>query len=360
MNLIDKYIVKQFFLIFIFGIIALCTIFVVVNLLENLDKFLDQNASFMVIVKYYIYYLPEIIKLLTPVSTLIATLFTIGRLSTLNEITAMKSGGMSLYRLMLPLIIAGITISIGQVYFNGWIVPSMNQKKKAIEQKYFSSTNTGNSIYNLYLRDTPTRNIIMQYYDATMKQGNRVSIEDFSSEQSPRITRRIEANTVTWNPDSSKWVGADIIQRVYTSTGIITTKLDSADIPMRLNHNEIEQLRRDPSEMNFNDLWGYINILKSGGKDVRKQLIDYYGNWAFPFANLIVILFGVPFASVRRKGGIAIQIGAAMVIAFSYMIFTEVSKTIAYAYSLDPILSGWIANLIFFVIGLITIWRTKT
>jgi lipopolysaccharide export system permease protein len=144
LNLIDKYIAKQFFLIFIFGIIALCTIFVVVNLLENLDKFLDKDASFMVIVKYYIYYLPEIIKLLTPVSTLIATLFTIGRLSTLNEITAMKSGGMSLYRLMVPLIIGGMAISFAQVYFNGWIVPAMNEKKRAIEQKYFSSGSAAN------------------------------------------------------------------------------------------------------------------------------------------------------------------------------------------------------------------------
>lgn len=360
MNLIDRYIVKEFLFTLIFAIIALCTIFVVVNLLENLDKFLDQNASTVIIAKYYVYYLPEIIKLLTPVSTLIATLFTVGRLSTLNEITAMKSGGMSLYRLMLPLLIVGTSLSVVQIYFNGWIVPVANEHKRQIEQKYLSKSNLGNSIYNLYLRDTPTRNIIMQYYDASMMQGNRVSIEDFTSEAQPRLTRRIEANTVTWSPDSARWIGADMITREYKETGIITTKLDTGAIPIRLSHTEIEQLRRDPSEMNFDDLKNYISILKMGGKDVSKQLIDYYGAWAFPFANLIVILFGVPFASVRRKGGIAIQIGAAMVIAFAYMIFTEVSKTIAYAYSLDPILSGWIANMIFFIAGLFTIWKTKT
>ena len=360
MNLIDRYIVKQFIFTFVFGVIALCTIFVVVNLLENLDKFLDQKATFGVIAKYYVYYLPEIIKLLTPISTLIATLFTVGRLSTLNEITAMKSGGMSLYRLMLPLVLVAVILSFLQLYFNGWVVPAANEKKKEIEQKYFSKSNTGNSIYNLYLRDTPTRNIIMQYYDAAMMQGNRVTIEDFTSETSPRLLKRIEANTVTWDTNSNKWIGAQIISRDYTEKGLVTTRIDSGEIPISLRHHDIEQLRRDPEEMNFDDLNNYIRILKLGGKDVRKQLIDYYGGWAFPFANFIVILFGVPFASVKRKGGIAIQIGAAMVIAFAYLIFTEVSKTMAYAYSLDPILSGWIANLIFLVIGLITIMRTKT
>ena len=360
MNLIDRYIVKQFVLTLLFGIIALCTIFLVVNLLENLDNFLDQNATFMVIAKYYLYFFPEIIKLLTPVATLIATLFTIGRLSTLNEITAMKSGGMSLYRLMAPLLFVTIMLSFLQLYFNGWIVPRANEHKKQIEQKYLSKGNAANSIYNLYLRDTPTRNVIMQYYDAELMQGNRVSIEDFSNEQSPRIVQRIEANTVTWSPETKSWVGADIIIRKYHGTRIETIKLDTGDIPIRLRHNDIEQLRREPKEMNFDDLWNYINILKMGGKDIRKQLIDYYGGWAFPFANIIVVLFGVPFASVRRKGGIAIQIGAAMIIAFAYMIFTEVSKTMAFAFNLDPVLSGWVANLIFLVAGLITIMKTKT
>lgn len=360
MNLIDRYIVKQFVQTLVFGILALCMIFLIVNLLEKLDSFLDQNATISIIAKYYLYFFPEIIKMLTPVATLIATLFTIGKLSTLNEITAMKSGGMSLYRLMAPLLIVTIILSFLQLYFNGWVVPIANAKKKEIEQKYLNKNSQGASIYNLYLRDTPLRNVIMQYYDANIKEGNRVSIDEFTNEKSPRLTQRIEANTIKWNDDKAEWIGRGIVKRTFNTSGVVTTKLDSAEIPMTLKHDEIEQLRRLPEEMNFDDLWNYINILKIGGKDIRKQLIDYYSGWAFPFANIIVVLFGVPFASVRRKGGIAIQIAAAMIITFAYLIFTEVSKTLAFAFNLEPVLSGWIANLIFLFAGLITIVRTKT
>ena len=127
-----------------------------------------------------------------------------------------------------------------------------------------------------------------------------------------------------------------------------------------MTHDDIKQLKREPKEMTFDELRNYINLLEQGGKDVRMQLIDYYGKWAFPFANIIVVLFGVPFASVRRKGGIAIQIGAAMVVSFAYMIFTKVSQTMSFAYGFDPVLSGWIANIIFLIAGIITIFRTKT
>ena len=112
--------------------------------------------------------------------------------------------------------------------------------------------------------------------------------------------------------------------------------------------------------MTFDELHEYIVLLERGGKDVRKQLIDYHGQYAFPFANFIVILFGVPFASVRKKGGIAIQIGAAMVISFVYLLFTEVSQTIGYASDMNVVLSGWMANILFFIGGIITIVKTRT
>jgi lipopolysaccharide export system permease protein len=360
MNLIDRYILKQFVNTLLFSIVALCVIFVIVNLLENLEKFLDQNASFLVIIKYYIYFLPDILQIMMPVATLLATLFTIGNLSTKNEITAMKSGGLSLYRLMVPIILFNILLSLGQLYFNGWIVPNANEAKRKIEMKYLNKNDGGTPIYNLYFRDTPTVNILMQYYEAELKKGNRVSIEEFSSEFQPRLVRRIEANTINWDSVRHKWILKDALERTFSGNRVLVKRYDSLDMKLSLTHDDIKQLKREPKEMNFDELRNYIKLLEQGGKDVRMQLIDYYGKWAFPFANIIVVLFGVPFASVRRKGGIAIQIGAAMIVSFAYMIFTKVSQTISFAYGFDPILAGWIANIIFLAAGIITIFRTKT
>jgi lipopolysaccharide export system permease protein len=333
---------------------------VIVNLLENLEKFLDQDASFLVIIKYYIYFLPDILQIMMPVATLLATLFTIGNLSTRNEITAMKSGGLSLYRLMVPIIIFNIMLSIGQLYFNGWIVPKANEGKRKIEMKYFNKNDGGTPIYNLYFRDKPTVNILMQYYEADLKRGNKVSIEEFSSEYQPRLVKRIEANTINWDSIKHNWILNDAIERTFAGNRVLLKKYVKLEMKLSLTHEDITQLKREPKEMNFDELKNYIKLLEQGGKDVRMQLIDYYGKWAFPFANIIVVLFGVPFASVRRKGGIAIQIGAAMIVSFAYMIFTKVSQTISFAYGFDPILSGWIANIIFLTAGIITIFRTKT
>ncbi len=360
MDLLDRYILKQFALTLIFAVLALCMIFIIVNLLESLDNFLDSKVPTLIIAQYYLYYLPAIMQILLPIATLVSTLFTIGGLSTLNEITAMKSGGRSLYRLMLPLLMFTLMISFVHLWFNGWIVPVANQYKHEIEAKYLNKSQSGGTIYNLFFRDAPTRNLVIQYYDSKNKSAGIVSVEEYTSEDKPRLKKRYEAEQMIWSDSSKKWIMNNVIIRDYFNPLVQTQKLAEYPIKLNLSNTQIEQLKKNDQEMNLDERRNYIDLLKQGGKDVRVQSITYYGDYAFPFANLIVILFGVPFASVRRKGGIAIQIGAAMIISFAYMLFTKVSQVLGNSMNFHPILAGWVANIIFFFVGLITIFRTKT
>lgn len=359
MNMLDRYILKQYVMTLGFAILALCIIFLVVNLMENLDDFIDQKASFGLIAKYYLTFFPEILKILTPVAVLISTLFTIGKLSMNNEVTAMKSGGLSLYRMMMPLVVFSIFLSFGQLYFNGWIVPMANSEKLEIERVYLNKSKAhGSTLFNLFFRDTPQRNVMMQNYQSNDSTGFQVGIEEYSSELSPRLLSRIEADRIIWR--DTVWMLQNVIYRTFSNGIEIAKSLDSMNIALNIRHDRLIKLKMLPEEMNFDEKREHIEVMKMGGRDTRRLMIDYYSAYAFPFANFIVILFGVPFASVKKKGGIAIQIGAAMVIAFAYLIFTEISKTIGLTANLDPMLTGWGANIIFFITGLFVLFKTKT
>lgn len=359
-TILDRYVLKQFVQTLLFSLMSLMVIFIIVHLLENLDDFLDNDATIIAIAEYYIYLIPGILKLVTPVAMLLATLFSIGKLSNLNEISAMKSGSLSLYRLMLPIIIFSFGISLVQLYFNGWIVPDANKQKIEIEQEFLNKSRRGSTIYNLYFRDTPLRIMTMQYYNSTSKIGSRAAVELYNNEIQPRLKTRTEGETIKWDSLQNKWILMNGIHRIYNGKSVTSRHFDSLITDIELTHDQIIQLKRQPEEMNFDELGEYITLMGRGGKDVRRQLTDYYGQYAFPFANIIVVLFGIPFASVRKKGGIAIQIGAAMIISFFYLIFTKVGQTIGYSSNFDPMLSGWFANIIFLLIGLIVIFRTRT
>ena len=107
MKLIDRYILKHFIINFFFGLLCFILIFILVDLFENLDKFLDKKLGLQKIFEFYIYFSPEIIKLIIPVAMLLASLFTISRFINYSELIAMKSAGISIFRYLFPILLFG-------------------------------------------------------------------------------------------------------------------------------------------------------------------------------------------------------------------------------------------------------------
>lgn len=355
-----------------FALFALCIIFIVVNFMERMGNFMDSKVSWQTIIKYYIVYLPDILRILTPVSILLACIFTIGRLSNNNEIIVMKSGGMSLYRLIFPIALLGILLSAGQYYFNGWIVPVANEEKEKISQEDLKRSFADAPVYNLALRDSPHRNILMQYYDTKAKKGFKISIEEFANSydkstsdksvyDKPIIVKKIEARNILWVDETQSWILNNVVVRnVKNQNEIDVQRYEELPIDLNLKHRQIVKINKKSNEMNFDEMKEYIDVLRNGGKDVRKLEIEYHAARALPLANFIVILFAVSFTSVKRRGGLAVQIAAAMIIAVVYLIFFEISKPLGLAMNISPIIVGWSANIIFFISGIISIFKTTT
>ncbi len=353
-----RYIIRLYLQIFIFSVVALTSVFLIVNMIESLDEFLDTKATSEIIFRYYLHFTPEVIRLVTPISVLIGILFSLGRLSTLNEITALKSGGFSLYQLIIPYLILNTFLSLSLLYFNGWIVPRSNEKRFAIERKYLKKEFETRSVYNFFFRDEPTRNVSFQYYDPDELRGQYIFVEDFTSSKKPRIFKRIEAKNFRWDPNLRSWVLYNVIVRDFENRNL---KLeDSIRVNLKIQHDQLMKLQKKTEEMTFDELREYLSLLSQGGKNVRRQMIKYYAGYAFPFSSLILVFFAVPFASLKRRGGIALQIASAMTFSFLYLFFTEIGQILVYTTNFHPALGGWIANIAFFIFGIIVLLKTRT
>jgi lipopolysaccharide export system permease protein len=359
MKIVDRYVLRQFLATLGFAVMALVVIFIIIDLLESLDDFLDQKAPMDVVLQYYIYFVPKTLKLMLPVSMLLAALFSVGRLSTNNEVTAMRTGGQSLFRFMLPLLIVSALVGGAQVYFNGWIVPMANAKKFAIERRYLGRNNAGVSLYRLYFRDLPTRNVSIELYDGEARLGRTVAIEVFTSEDRPRLIERYDAPEMRWDSARAEWRLRNAVHRRFVGDTVLYERFADIPAPFTIRHDQIVRLQRNMEEMTFDEMGDLLETLRKGGKDTRMQQIAYMGEWAFPMANFIVVLIAVPFASVRRRGGIAVQIAAAMGISFAYIAFTLVGQAWGAATSMPAVAVAWSANIVFFVVGIVNLIRTK-
>jgi len=358
MTTLDRYILRQFFLTALFSLCAITIIFVAVNMMDNLDDFLDMNATVGMIATYYFYFIPEIIKLMTPVAMLLSALFTTSRFSTFNELTALKSGGVSLYRFMMPMIVCAFLVSALSIYFNGWVVPYANKKKIEIGRLYFQKDIQYTSRNNIYIQDSRTRIISIGMYDDSRTTAMRVSIQDFYLQDPTIIAARYDADEMQWNPVLKTWTLTHGTHREFGPTyerlhPFTTLTIDH----LNFTPDDIRKKQEKPEEMNYPDLKQFIHNQQRSGQEVSRWLVDFYGKIAFPFASVIVVLFGVPFSSIKRRSGLGVEFGIAIGISFLYMIFQQVSQAFGYNGDMHPLLTAWLANAIFFITGIVVLLR---
>lgn len=354
----DRYILRQFVQTAFFALIAFTVIFLVIDLMENLDDFIDRNGTVQVVTMYYIYFTPEILKLMLPVGMLLSALFTTGRLSTLNELTALKASGMSLYRFMAPLLGFALFVTAVSMYFNGWVVPYANKKKLQIARVYFQKNIEFVAKNNIYIQDSQTRILSIGLFDDSRNVASQVGIQDFDPNDPTVIIARYDAREMKWNANARTWTLIDGTERRFSANRESIRKFSAKEIlGLNFKPEDIRKKQEKPDEMDYNDLRQFISDQQRAGQDVSRWLVDFYGKTAFPFANFIVVLFGVPFSSVKRRSGLGVEFGIAIGICFLYMIFLKVSQAFGYNGDLDPLLTAWLANIIFFIAGLYNLWR---
>jgi lipopolysaccharide export system permease protein len=359
MTKIDRYVLRQFIQTAVFSLFAITLLFIVTNMMDNLDDFLDRHATVGMIASYYIFFVPEIVKLMTPVAMLLSALFTTGRLSTYNELTALKSGGISLYRFMTPLIACALLVTVASIYFNGWIVPTANTKKIEIARVYFQKDLEFVARNNIFIQDTRTRILSIGFFDDQRNAAQQVSIQDFDPHDLTVMVNRYDASEMRWDAATKTWTLLNGTERTFTSdTGETLRRFVTLPIgKLNFSPDDIRKKQEKPEEMSYTDLKAFIGNQQRAGHDVSKWMVDLYAKIAFPFASLIVVLFGVPFSSVKRRSGLGVEFGIAVGISFLYMIFQQVSQAFGYNGDLHPLLTAWMANLIFLAAGAFVLVR---
>jgi lipopolysaccharide export system permease protein len=350
MKLFDRYIIRQFLSTALFSLLAVLVVFIVIDAMEKLDDFIDKQAAWHVIVLYYVYFVPEIVKLIIPVAMLLASLFVTARLSTQGEWTALKSSGVSLYRLLVPYLTVAVLVSILSVYFNGWIVPFANKKKFTIERVFLHKDIVNASGANIYVQDSPTRILSLGYFDDSRELASRVSIQDFSIVDPTLMVSRLDAVTMVWDSTVQYWVLQNGTRRWFHE-GIekMETFVNQPVSDLHFDPDDLRKKQEKPDEMSYYDLQAFIRNQQRAGQDVSRWQVDFYSKISFPFATVIVVLFGVPFSSIRRRGGVGVQLGISLLICFVYLIFMKVSQVFGYNGDINPLLTAWSANLLFFV-----------
>jgi len=353
MTLLDRYLVRKFLINLLFSISAFVIIFLVVDLIENLDKFIDRDARVSQVLIYYIYYIPYIINLTLPVAMLLACLFSLGSMSQHNEIVAQKSAGISLYRIFAPVFVLAFLISILAGFFNEFVVPWTNQARLDL-YRYDIQKNprtSGSRRNNIYLQDTADRKIAIAFFDGNKNEAKKVSLQFFKGR---KLIRRMDAEKMRWV--NEQWQLINVTERIFADSTVTVNK--SAEIiqaDLNFKPFNLLELQKQPEEMSFLELRKFILEMTQIGAEVRKWIVELYLKISYPFANFIIVLFGAPIAARKRRSGTAVGIGISLLVCFIYFLFIRMGQVLGHQGSLEPWLGAWLGNIIFGATGIYTL-----
>ncbi len=308
---------------------------------------------------YYLNYTPEIIRLTSPLAVFLSGVYLTGRLSQKLQIAALQTSGVSLYRILVPYLVVAFLVSGFMFWFNGWIVPQTNQKVIEFEQRYLKGKQIQLDLHDVHRQSTPGSVITVGYYDRFSKVANKVSIQDFESGQ--QLVNRIDADRMVWVDTTGSWRLESVTQRFFGDDDwpeLSTTNF--LDTTLTVLPRDFARTEREVESMTVQQAQDYIDsLLRSGASNTGRTRVGYYNKFAYPFANFIVVLIAVPLASVRRRGGQAIQMGIGLVVSFFYLAAIKIIEPFGYEETLSPEVATWLPHLIFLLFGIFLLIKAK-
>jgi LPS export ABC transporter permease LptF/LPS export ABC transporter permease LptG len=353
-QLLDVYLLRSFFYYFVLLTAGFILLFEVFTFFELLDDIAQHRTAILDVVNYFIYLASYLFYQLAPLAALVAVLVTLGVMTKNNELVAFKAAGISLYRISLPLLLAGLFLATGLVVLDDTYLPYANQRQDALRnqikgrpaQTYYQPSRQwifgeNSKVYNYELFDP----------DHELFGGLNVFELDPATYE---IRRRIYAARAHWDRQQNTWILESGWVREFDHGQVsryqpfLANAMKELDEPPSYFNREVRQ----SYQMTWWELQRYIGNLRQAGFDVARLSVQLQKKLSFPLIAPIIILLAIPFSILvgtrGAVGGLALGVGIAIV----YWAASALTEAMGAVGQLPPLLAGWAPDTIFGFLGL--------
>ncbi len=362
-TILDDYVLRgfAFYLALIAG--AFVTLLLVFTLFELLSDILRNQVSPLIVGEYLLNVTPYFLYYpIAPLSMLLAVLVTFGLLQRTNEITAIKATGISLYRVVVPVLIASILVAAALFLSDQLYLPYTNKRQDALRNQIKGKP------AQTYLR--PDRKWIFgqhsdiyyyQFFDPDRDVFGGVSVFQFDP-HTFQIAHRIAADRAHWSNSMRRWVYEEGWERSLNGSAIENYhKFDAATYPELAEapayfKKEVKQ----SSEMSYDELRRYIYDLEQSGFDVVRLRVQLQKKIAYPLITLVMAVLAIPFALSAGKRSALTGVATAIGIGVVYWTISGLFEAMGNLSQLPPTVAAWSPDLVFGFIGGYLILRMPT
>ncbi|MBD3413576.1 MAG: LPS export ABC transporter permease LptG [Candidatus Aminicenantes bacterium] len=359
-NIMDRYISKKYLAIFLLVFVSLICVFIIITFFESIDNVYEHGKSLNLFYTYLWYRLPEFIHYVLPVAALSSALLCLGILTKFNEVTAMKTSGMSVFRIIVPVLILSALISLFSFYIQEYVLPFSSKKAEVTwnEINDIPPRSTNRLDRRWIMSSDGNRMYHYTYFDQDRSVFKGLTILDLNVNQWT-LNRRIYAEKARLN--GKTLILNDLWQREFQQKRPVHFRQQD-ELKMRIDEDKGHFVKgmKKASQMHYNELKEYIYKLEESHFQTSRYKVDLHNKISFPLASFVVVLLGIPFAFSMGKRGTLVGIGISFIIAIIYWGAIGIFKSLGYAGYMSPFFGAWGPNLIFGLLGIYLILNLRT
>lgn len=347
---IDRYIIKKFIGTYVVALLLIIGIVIIFDLSEKVDKFVTNQAPLkLIIFQYYANFIPYFVNMFSPMFVFITVIFFTSKMAANTEIIAILAGGISFKRLMWPYFVSAAAIVAFSLILNLYVIPPCNKGRLAFEQKYVKKKYE-NFARNVHYQISPGNFLYVQSFAPSNNTAYGFSLETIEGHE---IVSKLSATEAQWDSTLQGWKLRDYVLRTFED-GVENVKTGGhMDTVIAVTVEDFYRRRNTVQTLPDGQLRRLIRDQKvRGDKDVMFSLIEQNERWAMPFAAFILTLIGVSLSSVKRRGGIGLNLGIGIALSFSYILFLRFAQMFVYSGSLPPFIALWLPNVLYLGIAI--------
>lgn len=346
MTIFGRYLSRQFFGPFFFGLGLFAVIVFLVDVFDKINRLAASEASGILIVEYLALTIPYWSVRIIPMATLLATLFTVNGFVRSGEYVAVQASGFEPTRFFRPILGFAAVISLFAFTAQETVLPAAFSRAQALWREAIHPEWKWDVFYDAVLTPGPTQFLSASVFHVREGHIQRAILDDYSNNI---LSRQIDAKNARWDGAIGRWVFEDGVIKNFDQAGALQSmeSFDRLESDLMASPRMIVPTKKKPDEMSILEAHTEAKRLRSLGRSAREVLTAMHQKIAYPLTNIILCLMGIPIALRLRHSPPPVAFAAALVVSFVYLWCIEFSWYLGKSGRVAPLLAAWFPNVSF-------------
>ena len=357
LSILDRYILRKYLGTFILLLLLFIPIGITVNLAEKIDKILANEVPFIEVAKYYLDFTVYFANLLFPLFLFLSVIWFTSKLANNTEVIAFLSSGVSYYRFLRPYIIGATIVCIGALVMGMYLAPMASKGFNEFTYNYLKKGKRARNQSNVYRQINENEYIYVSYFNVKEKSGNNFTLEHIEGN---RMTYKISASRIKYNEKDSSYSLFNFKKRIIGENEDILERRSKVDTTFTFELEDLTPVEYIAETLNYTELNDFIRREKARGSSyINRYEVVRYKRWSLPVSAYILTIIAVAVSSMKRRGGMGVNLAIGIAIGMVYIFFDKIFGTMAEQSTFSPFIATWFPNVVFGILAVYLLRNAK-